>query len=246
MSRGTPPPVARRSECRRVAVIGLQRNAGEAMPITAGAPSGNWVAKLHRFVREPLAAPPEHCELCAVTIPPEHSHLAEPASRRLLCVCRACAMLLGNAQEGRYKLVPEQPRLLTDFHISDTEWEAFGIPIGLAFFFHSTAEGHIVAFYPGPAGSTESLLDLGAWSQLAARNPVLAELEPDVEALLVNRVKGTRAYYRMPIDRCYGLVGLIRTHWRGVSGGAEAWNAIDSFFAGLHEHQGGMGGRYHG
>jgi hypothetical protein len=120
--------------------------------------------------------------------------------------------------------------MLEDFRLSDAEWDALGIPIGLAFFFYSTVEGRIVAFYPGPAGSTESLLDLTAWSGLVANNPVLAELEPDVEALLVNRVNGARDYYAVPIDRCYGLVGLIRGRWHGVSGGREAWAAIDGFF----------------
>ena len=203
------------------------------MRVSTEARPGNWVAKLQRFVREAAAAPPEACELCATPIPEQHAHLAEPASRRLLCVCRSCAMLLGNRGDGRYRLVPERAEIINDFSMSEGEWDALGIPIGLAFFFHSSPDGHIVAFYPGPAGPTESLLDLGAWTQLAARNPVLTELQPDVEALLVNRINGLRAYYRMPIDRCYGLVGLIRQHWQGVSGGAEAWHAIDGFFAGL-------------
>jgi Family of unknown function (DUF5947) len=66
---------------------------------------------------------------------------------------------------------------------------------------------------------------------------VLRDLQPDVEALLVNRTKGCREYYRVPIDRCYLLVGLIRTHWRGLSGGSEAWDAIDGFFARLRTNQ---------
>ena len=218
----------------------------DAMPMTTDARPGNWVAKLQRFVCEPVVAPREQCELCAAPISQDHSHLAEPASRRLLCVCRACAMLLGNREEGRYRLVPERAQMLNDFCLSDVEWDAFGIPIGLAFFFHSTAENHVVAFYPGPAGPTESLLDLAAWSQLAVRNPVLTALEPDVEALLVNRVNGSRAYDRVPIDRCYALVGLIRTYWQGMSGGAEAWRAIDGFFAGLGGRQAESGGRRHG
>jgi hypothetical protein len=90
-----------------------------------------------------------------------------------------------------------------------------------------------VALYPSPAGATESLLDLGAWADLVRDNPVLAELEPDVEALLVNRVSATHEYYRVPIDKCYELVGLIRTNWRGLSGGTEAWQAIGQFFAEL-------------
>jgi len=56
------------------------------------------------------------------------------------------------------------------------------------------------------------LLGLEAWSELAASNPVLNDLQPDVEALLVNRTRGAREYYRLPIDRCFSLAGLIRTH----------------------------------
>jgi hypothetical protein len=101
----------------------------------------------------------------------------------------------------------------------------------------TSATNNPVAFYPSPAGATESLLGLEAWAQLVADNPVLAELEPDVEALLVNRTKGYCEYYRVPIDRCYLLVGLIRTHWRGLSGGSEAWDAIDGFFARLRTNR---------
>lgn len=151
----------------------------------------------------------------------------------MLCVCRGCAMLLGHREHDRFRAVPERGGILEDFRLGDAEWDALGIPIGLAFFFRSTPARRVLAFYPGSAGPTESLLELGTWSQLVADNPVLAELAPDVEALLVNRIKGARAYYRAPIDRCYALAGLIRSHWRGVSGGAEAWKAIDGFFAEL-------------
>ena len=68
---------------------------------------------------------------------------------------------------------------------------------------------------------------------LVARNPVLATFEADVEALLVNRTNGRRLYYRVPIDRCFELVGLIRTQWQGWSGGDAVWQAIDEYFARL-------------
>jgi hypothetical protein len=92
-----------------------------------------------------------------------------------------------------------------------------------------------MALYPGPAGAIESLLDLGAWSDLVRDNPILDQLESDVEALLVNRVGPTREYYLAPIDTCYELVGLIRTNWRGLSGGQEVWEEIGRFFARMKE-----------
>ncbi len=72
---------------------------------------------------------------------------------------------------------------------------------------------------------------------------MLTELEPDVEALLVNRVGQAREFFRVPIDECYRLVGIIRSNWRGLSGGAEVWTAIEAFRAGLKARSGGLGGR---
>ncbi len=114
-------------------------------------------------------------------------------------------------------------------------WEELSIPINLAFFLHSTPAGRVVALYPSPAGATESLVAPEAWEALAEENPVLHDFEPDVECLLVNRVGDSRECYRVGIDECYRLVGLVRTHWRGLSGGATVWDEIGRFFAGLKE-----------
>ncbi len=219
-------------------MTGVERMALSTRP-------GNWVTNVQRFAR-PREVAEDRCELCSASIAADHRHLVEPAKRRLLCVCRACATLLGNRDDNRYREVPEAVRQLENFSMADSDWEAFGIPIGLAFFVHSTPDKRIVAFYPGPAGPTESLLDLRAWARLVASNPVLAELEPDSEALLVNRVRDAREYFQAPIDRCYALVGLIRTKWRGLSGGDEAWKAIDGFFAALREQRVSAGVYRHG
>jgi hypothetical protein len=190
-------------------------------------------ATLRRFVRD--AAPVEHCDMCGADLAPQHQHLIEPASRQMLCSCDACTILFSGKESTKYRRVPRRICLLPDFRITDSQWDSLLIPIGLAFFFHSTPAGRVIAFYPGPAGATESLLDLAGWDDLVQRNPVLASLEPDVEALLVNRVGQRREYYVAPIDECYMLVGLIRTAWRGLSGGSEVWEEIDRFFASLKE-----------
>lgn len=204
----------------------------------------NWIAPLRRFVRKP-ASEQERCELCGELLPAEHSHLVEPPTRRLMCACEPCAMLFANREDGHYRRVPRRAHALTDFQMTDPQWDALTLPIGMAFFFYSTPDERIVALYPGPAGATESQLSLDAWQDLVAANPALVEFERDVEALLINRIDGAREYYRVPIDRCYALVGLIRTHWRGLSGGAEARAVIDDFFITLREPVSAPGARRH-
>ena len=122
--------------------------------------------------------------------------------------------------------------------MTDAQWDNLMIPINMAFFFNSAADQKIVALYPSPAGPTESLLALESWEEIVNENPILKEMEPDVEALLVNRVASARnlasaEYYIVPIDECYKLVGLIRAYWRGLSGGTEVWEAIGKFFTEL-------------
>ena len=114
------------------------------------------------------------------------------------------------------------------------------VPISMAFFFRSTPENRVLAFYPSPAGPTESQLPRDTWKDIEAVNPVLQSMEADVEALLVNRVGFARGvaepeYFVIPVDECYKLVGLIRAHWRGLSGGTEVWQEIGKFFADLKD-----------
>ena len=195
-------------------------------------------SKLREVARRAAAAQEEaqeHCDLCGEPIPPEHRHLLDTRNRELMCACRACKVLFdrGAAGGGHFRLVPERRLHLRDFEMDDRRWDALRIPVEMAFFFHHGEAGRVLAFYPSPAGPTESLLELDAWEEIERANPVLQTLEPDVEALLVNRARGRRDHYLVPIDDCYRLVGLIRMHWRGLSGGAEVWNEIESFFAGI-------------
>jgi len=179
----------------------------------------------------------ERCELCGEPLPDEHRHVADVHARSLLCACRACVVLLARpgAGGGHYRLVPERRVLLEGFRLDDDGWSALGLPVDLAFFFRSTPAARVVALYPSPLGATESQLALEAWERVERENPVLAELEPDVEALLVNRARGAREHYLVPIDDCYALVALLRSHWKGFAGGGEVWREIGSFFDRLRE-----------
>ncbi len=181
--------------------------------------------------------PLERCELCSVGLRSDHPHLIEVTQRRLVCACDACAILF-SGQGVKFKRVPRRVRSLPNFSLSDSEWNGLMVPINMAFFFRSSLEDRMIALYPSPAGATESLLALESWNDIVARNPVLAEMESDVEGLLVNRLGYSRGYsapeyYLLPIDECYKLVGLIRMHWKGLSGGTEVWRELGEFFAGV-------------
>ena len=174
----------------------------------------------------------ERCDLCGDLVMPQHRHMIDVNDRRLLCACRPCTILFDHpgAGGGHFRLLPDRLLYLDDFALDDMMWQSFRIPVDLAFFFHSTPAGRVVAFYPAPAGATESLLELEAWEHLTMANPVLEHLEPDVEALLIDRTRGARDHWLVPVDRCYELVGLIRTYWKGFGGGPVIWEQIDAFF----------------
>ena len=206
-------------------------------PFSPAAGNDNAFAVLRQFARKRRAG--EVCELCSSGLATEHQHLIEPAVRKLVCVCEACAILFSSQTSSRFRRVPRRIRFLPGFQISDTQWEGLMIPIELAFFFKNESSGKVSAFYPGPAGAIESLLALDTWTDIEDENPVLRELQPEVEALIANRVGATRGaapqYYIVPIDECYKLVGLIRLHWHGLSGGTEVWREVGNFFASLKE-----------
>jgi hypothetical protein len=195
----------------------------------------NAFGALRQFIRRKRDG--ERCELCSAEVATDHPHLIEPGSRKLLCACDACAILFGG-MGTKYKRVPRRVLALTDFCLPDGQWESLMVPINMAFFYRSTPDARMVALYPSPAGATESLLPLETWKDIEDSNPVLRDMEADVEALLVNRIAHARGvspaeYYLLPIDECFKLVGVIRTNWRGLSGGAEVWKEIGEFFGGL-------------
>lgn len=197
------------------------------------------LATLRQFVRKPRESV-EVCELCAASLSPTHQHVLELEKHRVVCSCDPCAILFGGHSRQRYRRIPRDVRRLSNFVMDDQEWDSLLIPIKLAFFVHSSVAGRVIAQYPSPGGAMESTLDLEYWDAIITRNPVLKQLEPDVEALLVNRISEVPQYFRAPIDHCFRLVGTIRTHWCGLSGGSQVWKEIDSFFERLNAASGGQ------
>ena len=100
--------------------------------------------------------------------------------------CRGCYLLFTDSHaQLRYRAVPDRYLAFPDFALDRRAWEALQIPVGLAFFFRNSALDRTVAFYPGPAGATESELDLDAWNAITRADPRVGVLADDVEALLV-------------------------------------------------------------
>ena len=185
----------------------------------------------------PVPSAQERCEMCAADIGEQHQHVVDLVGRGLMCTCRPCYLLFtAEGAELRYRAVPDRYLALVDFALFAGQWDDLEIPVGLAFFFPNSEQGRTVAFYPGPAGATESELPLGAWDRIVDANPVLGSLAPDVEALIVRMPDRSRSEveaHLVPIDRCYELVGALRTAWRGFDGGQEARALLDAFFADL-------------
>ena len=160
--------------------------------------------------------------------PPEHRHLVDLQSRRLLCACRACKILFDRPAAGRREPAARArppPRAwrtscsttrLGPRCASRSTWRSSSTP---------RRPSGCSRFYPSPMGATESLLELDAWTQLEADNPVLRELEPDVEALLVSRARGHARALARPDRRLlragrphpHPLAGAQRRQ-RGVGG----------------------------
>jgi hypothetical protein len=195
------------------------------------------LAALRQLLTRPVAAVEQRCDLCGEPLAAAHRHLVDARARRLLCVCGTCLAARDESADAfdgsRLRPVPPTDQYRPSFTIDREQWEALDIPVDLVFLFLNSSSGRPVACYPGPAGTTESVLTLDAWSSLVGANLWIESLVPDLEALLVRRVDGAYSAVVVPIDRCYELAGRIRSAWSGMRGGDEVPLVIERFFAGL-------------
>lgn len=186
---------------------------------------------LRRITSERPQPPGERCEMCAAPISDEHSHVVNVRTRALLCTCRPCALLFDRPDAHlAFTTVPDRYLALPGFVLSRAQWDELAIPVGVAFVFRNTALGRVVAFYPGPAGATESELSMAAWDEIVAANPALTTLRDDVEAALLRVGDDEVQCFVVPIDACYELVGHLRMLWRGFDGGSQAHERLAEFF----------------
>jgi len=203
--------------------------------VTSPQRPGSPLATLRRITaNRPAPVAYERCEMCAEQVSESHQHVVNLESRALMCTCRACYLLFtADGAELRYRAVPDRYLSFPEFTIGPGQWDQLEIPVGLAFLFRNSLQHRTIAFYPGPAGATESELPLQAWDSVVAANPQLGLLRADVEALLLRAPERGRAGFTcnlVPIDACYELVGRLRQLWRGFDGGGDAHAAMDQFF----------------
>jgi len=183
---------------------------------------------VHRPARAPEAEVPR-CDLCGLVVPEPHRHVLDLQGGELLCTCRACTLLFSREAAGRghYRLVPE-----TRIRLDDVPTDDLGVPVGLVFLVPHD-DGTATAHYPGPLGATRHEVDPPVWAALRRRCPALADMAPEVQAVLLHTARGADEHWLVPIDDCYRLVAVIRGEWRGLSGGSSVWPAIERFFADL-------------
>ncbi|MFF1422105.1 DUF5947 family protein [Streptomyces sp. NPDC058280] len=212
--------------------------SGAGGPAAVSAPAG-----LRAFTRRPPPAQ-ERCELCAEPLTEGHRHLVDTRKRSLMCACTGCYLLFTRpgAGAGHFRAVPDRYLADPDFTLDEESWNRLQIPVGLAFFFRNSELDRLAAFYPSPAGATESELDPDTWRDVLGHSLLAGLLRPDTEALLVRRERGgdgasggtgegSGECYLVPVDTCYELVGRMRLHWQGFDGGAEARADLADFFA---------------
>ncbi|HEX2709115.1 MAG TPA: DUF5947 family protein [Solirubrobacterales bacterium] len=200
------------------------------MSEATGSATPELIGRLRQLAGNRRGADPatEKCDLCGTVLPEDHRHLLHLEERRILCACEPCVAM--RSGDGPYRPTGSRLLWLEGFDLSEELWASLRIPIGLVFFMRSSSAGRIVGMYPSPAGATECELELSAWEDLCASNPVLDALDEDVEGLIVNRMSEPHQFAIAPIDECYRLVGTIKAGWEGISGGDAVERVVPAFF----------------
>ena len=130
-----------------------------------------------------------------------------------------------------------EPAMLRDSSSADREWSTVGKESGCGVAAEITqlaqqdsTTASVMVGYPSPAGPVMSSVEPEDWQALLRANPDVSRLQPDVESLLINRTGGLRQAFVVPLDVCFELIGIVRRHWQGWSGGPDVQSEIDRYF----------------
>ena len=226
---------ARRRRCRsRWRQAGLRRVPGgdgrrrerPARPSSSGIRDrparGRWPAAAGRALRAVLREP----------IADEHGHLVDLQAREPCCAPAAaatCSSTSEGAGGGHFRAVPDRYVAFAGLRArrrrSGTRLQ---IPVSVAFFFLNSSLGRVAAFYPGPAGATESELPLDAWDEVVAANPRLDDAAARRRGVprAGRRRTGSRAEcYIVPDRRLLRAGRPPAPLWRGFDGGTRGQRA---------------------
>ena len=194
--------------------------------MTQPKPAG-MLASLRRFAKPAgRETTSEVCDGCGAALGREHAHLFHVERRTLQCACAACTAF----PAPKTKHIRSHFEHLGALQVPEALWAALAVPVGLVFFYASSATSRVHAAYPGAAGAVEAFVDAEAWQSLLRGFPLLVDFEEDVEALLVHRLAGAREAYRVSIDECFRLVAITRAAFHGPSPQDAAEAAVQAFF----------------
>lgn len=176
----------------------------------------------------------ERCELCAIELFADHEHLFAPATRTLKCACKACVLIIPTSEASPYRAIPRGSKQIAVDGIA--AWlDRLGVPVGVAALVKRENPARITVNYPGPAGLVEADLSDDHWELLCAEVPAVADLEPEVEALVWSRLESSdgERVLRVGIDAVFRLIGELRQSWQGITGGLEGPAAVKRVLAEL-------------
>lgn len=197
---------------------------GSLNPLQKKSPAG---------VKKNDAEATEQCDFCSKPIPPDHRHFADLVNMKFMCACEVCTVM--QAEKGEYRPIPQRYKYLEDFKMPEAIWAQLKIPVNMAFIVYNSDREQPIAFYPSPAGSMESELQLNSWESLKEDNPKLRSLTPDLEGFMINRLDKPHEHFIIPIDSCYELIGLIRMTWQGIHGGEKMRDTVRKYFKDLKQ-----------
>ena len=209
------------------------------------------VAHLLRFKRFGTGGssfrPAARCDRCGVGLLPDprHAHLFSYSRRSLLCACAACSApyregVIGKERSPAYRLVPSRVERIDALSLTQADWEELGIPVQIAFLLKNQREnGWRLGRGRGPSRLSQPGREYGIGHPAGGVDPPLVQLLSARATRAGRRSPARRQaprqarYFRAPIDECYRLAGLLRSHWEGFAGGPRVGAAVDDFFAEL-------------